>query len=526
MTTVTYGSAESPGEPVLKDSVAAIALPIVYADQLHGVLYMETDRSSDFPQEEIVFLGTLADLISGALHNALTFQKAQEQAITDGLTGLKTHRFFMEALSGEWKRSTRAGRSFSVVLMDLDRFKFVNDFYGHLDGDLVLQRMAHILEQNCRRSDVIARYGGDEFVILMPETDSEQSHQLATKLRSWVCADPVLREKNVTSSFGVASFPLNGSTPQELIQVADSSMYRSKHQGGNAVSIADGFNEDDSKQWKRDVLDAYLGVSLKRLIATGPDAFVDIYSRIKQFAKSLAETEIARPNEKTGAASGAEPSVEALPPIVMDTLTSLAIAVDGKDPFTLGHSQKVSAYAVLLAEAIGLDSPQIEGIRLAATLHDVGKIGILESILTKSGPLNPEEWETMKRHAEYGAKLLEPLRGTDEIRRMVAHHHEFFDGSGYPEGLAGTQIPLGARIISIADAYDTITSERTYKKATCPEEAIVELGRCGCAQFDPELLRVFISRLRELPSPLIFTENPAPPPAAVPVAVREREVVR
>ncbi len=186
---------------------SAIALPIVYADQLHGVLYVETDQRSDFPQEEILFLGTLADLISGALHNALTFQKAQEQAITDGLTGLKTHRFFMEALSGEWKRSTRAGRSFSLVLMDLDRFKFVNDFYGHLDGDLVLQRVAHILEQNCRRSDVVARYGGDEFVILMPETDAEQSHQLAAKLRSWISADPVLREKNVTSSFGVASFP-------------------------------------------------------------------------------------------------------------------------------------------------------------------------------------------------------------------------------------------------------------------------------------------------------------------------------
>ena len=128
----------------------------------------------------------------------------------------------MEALSGEWKRSTRAGRSFSLVLMDLDRFKFVNDFYGHLDGDLVLQRMAHILEQNCRRSDVVARYGGDEFVILMPETDAEQSGQLAAKLRSWISGDPVLREKNVTSSFGIRGLlPVNGSTPQELIQVAD-----------------------------------------------------------------------------------------------------------------------------------------------------------------------------------------------------------------------------------------------------------------------------------------------------------------
>src|ERR1035437_5680316 len=187
----------------------------------------------------------------------------------------------------------------------------------------------------------------------------------------------------------------------------------------------------------------------------------------------------------------------------MDTLMSLALAVDAKDQFTQGHSQKVSGYAVLIAEAIGLNGSEIEEIRLGSMLHDVGKVGILGSILNKSGPLNPEEWETMKRHAEYGAKLLEPLRGTEPIRKIIAHHHEFFDGSGYPDGLAGGQIPLGARIVAIADAYDTLTSERTYKKARTPDEAFLELERCGSAQFDPELVRMFVLYLRHQPNPLI-----------------------
>src|ERR1700683_1673014 len=163
-------SVESPHKPLLPDSAAAIALPVFYAEQLHGVLYVESSYPIEFSEEEILLLRTLADLIAGALHNALSFQKAQEQAITDGLTGVKTHRFFMEALSAEWKRSTRAGRAFALVLMDLDRFKFVDDFCGHLEGDLVLQRVGPILETNCRRSDVVARYGGAWFGILIPET--------------------------------------------------------------------------------------------------------------------------------------------------------------------------------------------------------------------------------------------------------------------------------------------------------------------------------------------------------------------
>ncbi len=485
-------------KPLLADSVAAVALPVFYAEQLHGILYIESSQPVDFSEEEILLLRTLADLIAGALHNAFSFQKAQEQAITDGLTGVKTHRFFMEALSAEWKRSTRAGRSFALVLMDLDRFKFVNDFYGHLEGDLVLQRVGHILESNCRRSDVVARYGGDEFVILMPETTMEHARQLSTKLRGWVSADPLLREKNISASFGIACYPLHGSSPQELIQVADASMYLSKHQGGNTVSTADHFDPNEAKKWKRDVLEAYLGVTLKRLFATGPEAFEEIYQRLSQFTESLAATEAA--NGKPAAASQGP---KALPQAVIDTVTSLAFAIDAKDHYTQGHSQKVSAYAALIAEAMNMTNAEVEEIRLGAILHDIGKVGIPENILNKNGPLNPEEWETMKSHVKFGPNILQPIAPLTPSCEKDVHHHDFFDGSGYPDALVGVKIPLGARVIAVADAYDTITSDRTYKKARNSSDALAELQRCANAQFDGSIVEIFVRTMRTLPNPIL-----------------------
>jgi diguanylate cyclase (GGDEF)-like protein/putative nucleotidyltransferase with HDIG domain len=485
MAVVRQVNAASP-RPVLPGSASAIALPVTYAEQLLGVLYVESSEPCEFEEEDILLLRTLADLFAGALHNALSFQKAQEQAITDGLTGVKTHRFLMEALSSEWKRSTRANRPFALVLMDLDRFKFVNDFYGHLEGDVVLQRVGHILEQNCRSSDVVARYGGDEFVILMPETTVEQARQLASKLRGWVASDPLLRDKNITASFGIAGFPVHGSTPQELIQVADSSMYLSKHQGGNSVSSAEEGSPNDTKRWKKDVLEAYLGVTLKRLFSTGPEAFEEIYRRLEQFTRSLVE-------------QGGNASTDDIPVAVVETVTSLALAIDAKDHYTQGHSQKVSSYAVLIAKTLGLSEAEIEEIRLAGLLHDIGKVGIPETILNKSGPLDASEWETMKTHTELGAKILEPLQAMNRIRLMVRHHHEFYDGTGYPDRLDGKQIPYGARVIAIADAYDTITSERTYKKARTSEDAFSELERCAANQFDPEIVHVFIEAMRRTP---------------------------
>ena len=276
-------------------------------------------------------------------------------------------------------------------------------------------------------------------------------------------------------------------------------MYLSKHQGGNAVSTTEDKASGETKKWKQDVLEAYLGVTLKRQFSTGPEAFDEIRRRIDQFTRSLAEE---NPN--------AQP--DQLHPSIVETVTSLALAVDAKDQFTHGHSQKVSAYAALIAADANLTAAEVEEIRLAGLLHDVGKVGIPEAILNKSGPLDAEEWEIMKSHTELGSQILDPLKAMERVRKMVRHHHEYFDGSGYPEKLSGENIPLGSRIIAIADSYDTITSERAYKKPRTPQTAIAELERCAGIQFDPQLVAVFIEILRQNPDPIADLEIQEPKP--------------
>src|SRR6516162_7657353 len=276
---------------VLPDSRAALCIPITYGESLMGVLNVESRDENAFSPQDVLIMSTLADLLATALHNAFVFQKLQLQSITDGLTGIKTRRFFWEALTSEWKRASRSGRAFSVVLIDLDKFKEVNDSFGHLEGDLVLARVGRLLEQRCRQSNVVARYGGDEFVILMPETSVEQAQALAERLRLWVVTDPMLNEHGITGSFGVASFPVHGFSAEDIIRVADAGMYSAKKGGGNRVAIVEEFGEGDIVAAQRQQISNYIEGFLQRE-QTGPEDLDELVSTLRRLCDGEAECNV------------------------------------------------------------------------------------------------------------------------------------------------------------------------------------------------------------------------------------------
>ncbi len=460
---------------VVPESRSVLCIPITYGETLMGVLNVESTRDNAFAQPEILMLRTLADLLATALHNAYVFQKMQQQSITDGLTGIKTRRFFLEAVQSEWKRASRSGRPFSVVLIDLDKFKEVNDTMGHLEGDLVLARIGRLLEQKCRQSNVVARYGGDEFVILMPETGTEQAQILSERLRLWIATDPMLNERHITGSFGVATFPLHGATVEDIVRVADAGMYVSKHAGGNRVSTAEEFGEGEAAAQQRQLVTAYVEGFLQRE-HVGPEAAEELVASLRKLAGSIQEGEASKP--------------------LMDAVRALTRAAETREVHAAGHGEMVAKFAESIGAELGMNQDELDELHFVALVHDVGKLLIPDRLLNKAGALTPEEYFVVKMHAELGAQIVETIPGKGRLREVVRHHHERFDGNGYPDKLRGEQIPLAARIIAVAEAYVNMTAERPYAPVRTASEAMTELETLSGTQFDGMLVRLLLRQLR------------------------------
>ena len=375
-------------------------------------------------------------LLAISLYQRSTYRalRAMRLALTDPLTGLGNHRHFHERLQRELVAAEEAGQRLSLCLVDVDDFKRVNDNYGHPTGDRVLSQIALRL----RQGGEAFRLGGDEFAVLLPGHDEDAAREAATSIIERLREMEVEHSQQITVSAGVATFPGQGGGRDELIRLADSALYWAKEHGKNRVRV-----------YRPEVVEL---AELKRL-AGGAD-------RAARFRAAA----------------------------------SLARAVDARDVYEGSHSERVADLAARIAARMGLEQEQVEMTRLAASLHDLGKLAVPEDILRKPGPLTDGERLVLERHPQIAYRMLESL-GVDPLAEWILHHHERWDGAGYPDGLHGEDIPLGARIIFVADAYDAMTNDRVYQRKLSVAAALAELDECAGTQFDPDAVAAVVDEL-------------------------------
>ena len=362
--------------------------------------------------------------------------RISDAARNDPLTGLLNRRAFEELLDMEVERATRAERPLSVIVGDLDSFAVVNERHGHAAGDRALQLVAGDCLKWKRRIDQAARIGGEEFALLLPETDERGAFIVAERLRRAAHRTFAEMAAPVTISFGVASSPSHGRDAVALLRAADRAMAAAKDLGSDRTVI---------------------------------------YS--DEVARTLAD-------------SGGQADGE----LQLATLLALAEALDIRDTGTGQHSQTVGRYSELMARELGFEEERVERVRLAGVLHDIGKIGISDRVLSKPGPLDAEEWQEMYTHPEIGARLLSRSEFED-LRAWILAHHERPDGLGYPYGLKADDIPVEARILAVADAYEAMTADRVYRPALGAEAARAELEAGTGSQFDREVVDALLRSL-------------------------------
>jgi diguanylate cyclase (GGDEF)-like protein/putative nucleotidyltransferase with HDIG domain len=359
-----------------------------------------------------------------------------DAARTDALTGLLNRRGFQELMEVETERSLRSSRPLAILVGDLDHFKHLNDRFGHAVGDQALRRFAEIATHASRRIDVVARIGGEEFALLLPETEQHAAYLLAERLRRAV-KEPSSDGELPTVSFGVASFPSHAADAEALMHAADQALYAAKAMG-----------RDRSVIYNPEVLASVLGGNIDTAVG----------------------------NEHLSA------------------VLVLAETLDLRDSGTASHSQTVGRLAALTAKSLGLDDQHVERIRLAGILHDIGKIGIPDWILHKPGPLDESEWAEVCRHPEMGARIAASAK-LDDISEWILSHHERVDGAGYPRRLQTKLIPIEARILAVADAYEAMTADRVYRPAMPAEEAERELRRHAGTQFDADVVDALLGAI-------------------------------
>jgi diguanylate cyclase (GGDEF)-like protein/putative nucleotidyltransferase with HDIG domain len=421
------------------------ASPIRVADRPWGALAVMFDSDNGVDRRIDGALERFASLTSVAIMNAEAKDRLEHLASRDHLTGLASRRVFQEALGTETGRALDAGGHLALALIDFDDFKLVNDQLGHQAGDEILKTVAVLLGRNSPEDATLARLGGDEFAWLLPGFSAGRAADLIATVQRQ------LRELDLgpvdmqTISVGVCDLHKAGGEPAELYRMSDGALYSAKR--------------------------------------SRPGTCV-IYRPDTELPRSVEERR-AQLERSRG----------------LQAVRALARAVDARDPLTHSHSERVADLSAALAERIGWDSAQRDALYEAALVHDVGKIGVPDAVLRFPGKLGEEDVDLIRSHATIGAEIVAGLLTDDQVS-WVRHHHERWDGAGYPDGVKGLYIPEGARVMAVADTFDAMVNDRPYRKGLSPEEAVSEIGAEGGRQFDPELARA-LADMWELGHPLL-----------------------
>jgi len=424
-------------ESHLKQGICSIVyLPLSVTDRVIGSLILASHKPNAYNRRQIQLLGKVALQIAAPVENAQLYAQLEQRARIDVLTGLFNRRHFEEQLKEEVSRHSRYGDLFSIFMVDLDNFKTYNDAYGHPAGDILLNQIGKIVKSSVRNVDQAFRYGGDEFVVILPQTARGDAYVVAERVRGQIAGEMEKKAIAVTCSIGLASYPADGVVADELVNVTDNALYYAKRTGGNRICLS------------------------SKILPKPPD---------------------------NGGITGIDTRSDSL-----SVIYALVSTVEVKDPYTYGHSKKVNTYAVALAGAIGLSPDEVSKMSTAALLHDIGKIGIPDKVLNKKGKLSGEDWEAIKAHPRLGANIVGNIPQLVPCVNSILHHHERWDGGGYPEGLKDEEIPIEARILAIADSFEAMTSARPYRPALSLEQVVKELRQGAGLQFDPKLVEIFI----------------------------------
>ncbi len=446
------------------NQTGSVLIPMISANKCMGVM-IAGKYSSKLNMD---FTAFMANYLGMYIHNILLLEQTNRYANTDTLTSLYTHRGFQEVLAKELQKSKDNNTPLSVIIFDVNNISKINRELGHAKGDEVIKIIADKVKQNIKNTDSAGRYGGDEIAVIMPETDTHSAKYMAEYITYSLSCCFVDDVGPVKVSVGIATYPDSAQDQEKLLLLAEQAMYISQAKGykeGMSAIIS----TEDFNFWDDVAVNSFAQILSKRHFQSGIN-FED------ELVKRINNVEIINHNN------------------LMEMVTSLAGAIDAKDPYTKGHSTSVSRYSEALARALNLPEDEVEHIKIGALLHDIGKIGIPENVLKKPGKLDDEEYTIMKQHPTIGAeKVLAPNEALREFIPIVKHHHERLDGKGYPDRLKGEEIPLEARIVSVADAYHALVSDRPYRKGMPIEKACSILQEGAGTQWDSDLVRIFIS---------------------------------